>query len=194
MAIKSGFTNMVVVLTVVTLLAAVSLGFVYQWTKAPIAEARLEKQMKAIDAVLGDYSNNPMNDRFSVLPSGENDSLICFPAMKNNTLTGVAIKTFSAKGYSGYVWLMVGFLPNGSVNKIRVLEHRETPGLGSKMSDQKFLQQFLGKDPETVSLTVKKDGGTIDAISGATISSRAFCEAVLRAHDTFKQHRDGKAN
>lgn len=194
MALKSSFSNMLIVLTVVTLVASVSLGFVFQWTKEPIEKARLEKQVKAIDAVLGDYTNNPVEEQFRVLPVGSKDSLVCFPARKNTALTGMAIKTYSTKGYSGYVWLMVGFKEDGSINNIMVLEHKETPGLGSKMNDAKFLNQFINKHPESFTMKVKKDGGAVDAISGATISSRAFCEAVLRAYDTFKQQDNGKTN
>lgn len=194
MALKSSFSNMLIVLTVVTLVASVSLGFVFQWTKEPIEKARLEKQVKAIDAVLGDYTNNPIDEQFSVLPVGSKDSLVCFPARNNASLTGMAIKTYSTKGYSGYIWLMVGFKEDGSIENIMVLEHKETPGLGSKMNDAKFLQQFIGKHPESFTMKVKKDGGAVDAISGATISSRAFCEAVLRAYDTFKQQNNGKTN
>ena len=77
---------------------------------------------------------------------------------------------------------MIGFDAKGVIQKINVLEHSETPGLGTKMEEPKFKDQFLGKSPETFRLRVKKDGGDVDGITAATISSRAFSDAVERAH------------
>ncbi len=82
---------------------------------------------------------------------------------------------------------MVGFSPKGILINTVVLEHKETPGLGDKMDVAKsdFPIQFQGKDLAEWNMTVKKDGGDVDAITAATISSRAFCDAVQRAYDTF---------
>ena len=185
---------MLLVLTGVTLVASLSLGFVYQWTKEPIAQTRLNTQLKAIDAVLKDYHNNPVTDGFSVAVADMKDSLSFFPGKRENKIIGYAVKTFSKKGYSGDIWLMVGFDTLGIIQNIKVLQHQETPGLGSKMSDEKFLSPFLGKSPEKFSLKVKKDGGDVDALSGATISSRAFSEGVQRGYDALKQLQHGKGN
>jgi electron transport complex protein RnfG len=68
---------------------------------------------------------------------------------------------------------------------ISVLQHKETPGLGTKMTEEKFLVQFRGKNPGSFPLKVKKDGGQVDAITAATISSRAFCDALQRAYDAL---------
>jgi electron transport complex protein RnfG len=70
---------------------------------------------------------------------------------------------------------------------LTVLEHKETPGLGTKMTDPSFKDQFNGKNPDSFQLKVKKDGGKVDAITAATISSRAFCDAVGKAHKTLKK-------
>jgi Na+-translocating ferredoxin:NAD+ oxidoreductase subunit G len=85
---------------------------------------------------------------------------------------------------------MAGFLPDGSIYKVTVLDHKETPGLGTKMTDLKFSRQFLGKNPDSFKLLVKKDGGQVDAITAATISSRAYCDALQRASDQLKSIRD----
>lgn len=183
----SNFKNMVITLLAVTLVSALALGYVYEWTKAPIAEARLATQLKAIAAVLKDYDNNPVDEQF-LIPGAGGDSLACFPARRNKVLTGVAIKTFSGKGYSGEIWLMVGMDTMGTVQNIAVLQHQETPGLGSKISAGRFQEQFLGLGFREEGLHVKKDGGTIDAISGATISSRAFCDAVYLAQQSFLEY------
>ncbi len=83
---------------------------------------------------------------------------------------------------------MVGMLDDGSISNTAVLSHKETPGLGDKMDIKKsdFPKQFEGKSPESFKLKVSKDGGDVDAITAATISSRAFCDAVKRATDTYQ--------
>jgi electron transport complex protein RnfG len=80
---------------------------------------------------------------------------------------------------------MAGFLPDGSIHKVTVLTHKETPGLGTKMADPRFADQFAGKNPASFVIKVKKDGGQIDAITAATVSSRAYCDALQRAYDTY---------
>ena len=82
---------------------------------------------------------------------------------------------------------MAGFKPDGTIINITVLEHKETPGLGTKMTEPKFKDQFSDKNPEQFILKVKKDGGPVDAITAATISSRAFCDAVQRGYNTLQK-------
>lgn len=105
-------------------------------------------------------------------------------------MQGVAVSTWTAKGYSGQVRLMVGFDKEGNIVGISVLEQKETPGLGSRMTENAFIGQFGGKNPGKNKLSVKKDGGEIDAITAATISSRAFCDAVNRAYMSVKAHQN----
>ena len=188
--IKSSFINLLLTLTIVTLVAALSLGYVYQWTKEPIAQAQMAKQLKAIESVVKGYDNNPVLEKYKVATPDGKDSLEFFPAKKGEELIGMAIKTKSSKGYSGDIWIMVGFAMNGEIQNIFVIEHKETPGLGSKMTTTGFVNQFLGKNPEQMKLKVKKDGGDVDAITGATISSRAYSQAIQLAFDTFKSSMD----
>lgn len=188
--IKSSFINLVLTLTIVTLVAALSLGYVYQWTKEPIAQAQMAKQLKAIESVVQGYDNNPVLEKYKVATPDGSDSLEFFPARKGEELIGMAIKTKSSKGYSGDIWIMVGFTMRGEIQNIFVIEHKETPGLGSKMTAPVFVNQFLGKNPEQMKLKVKKDGGDVDAITGATISSRAYAQAIQVAFDTFKSSID----
>ena len=98
------------------------------------------------------------------------------------------------KGFSGKIELMVGFLDDGTIENTAVLMHKETPGLGDKMDQKKsdFSLQFIGKNPVDFKLKVKKDGGDVDAITAATISSRAFCDAVQRAYDVFEKEGGAK--
>lgn len=182
---ESTYLNMTATLLIVTLVASASLGYVYELTKEPIAAAKLAKKVRAIGEVVPEYDNNPVKDQFN-LPFGDaGDSLEFYPAKKGEEITGMAVKTFSPKGYSGNIYIMVGFKPDGSIHNISVLEHKETPGLGSKMSTPKFIEQFIDKDPATFNLKVEKDKGDVQALSGATISSRAFGDAVQAAYDTY---------
>lgn len=182
---ESTLFNMLSSLVVVTLIASTALGYVYELTKGPIAEAMLAKKLKAIDEVVVEYDNQPVEEMYKIPIEGSADSLEVYPAKKGNKLVANAIRAYSPKGYGGNVWLMVGLLPDGSIHNISVLEHHETPGLGTKMADDAFKNQFVGKNPTSFNLNVKKDGGEIDALSGATISSRAFGQATQLAFDTY---------
>ncbi|MBL7843558.1 MAG: RnfABCDGE type electron transport complex subunit G [Cyclobacteriaceae bacterium] len=189
--VKSTFGSLIITLAVITFVGSLSLGFVFDWTQEPIAKAQMAKQLKAIEAVLDGYDNNPVMEKYKVaIPNGK-DSLEFFPATRNGKRIGTAVKTKSSKGYSGDIWLMVGFNEAGDVLRVQVLEHKETPGLGSKMSQPNFLNQYFGKNPGKNNLKVKKDGGEVDAITGATISSRAFSEAVQLAYETFQSVNHG---
>lgn len=184
--LQSTFVSLVVTLFVITLIASLLLGFVNKWTQEPIAKAQREKQLKAIESVLKGYDNNPVLEKYKVAVPDGFDSLEFYPAKKAGVLIGMAVKTKSTRGYNGEISLMVGFNIHGKIRNISVIDHKETPGLGTKISSSSFIKQFLGKSPETMKMRVKKDGGDIDAISGATITTRAYAEAVQLAYDTFK--------
>jgi electron transport complex protein RnfG len=121
------------------------------------------------------------------LPPDGGDSLEFNFAYKDNELVGVAVNTWTNKGYSGRISAMVGFNPDGTIIDVVHLEHKETPGLGDKIDKSKseWSDQFQGIDPQTTTLKVTKDNGDIDAITAATITSRAYCDAIQRAYDTF---------
>jgi electron transport complex protein RnfG len=182
--IESSFRNMLLSLTLISLGASAALGFVYELTKGPIEATKLAKKLDAIRLVVPEFNNNPDEEMYK-LPSGEGDSLEIYPARKDDKIIGYAVRTYSNAGFSGDISLMTGFLPDGTIHNITVLDQKETPGLGNKMSEPKFKDQFIGKNPSVFSLKVKKDGGQVDAITAATISSRAFCDAVQRAYYTL---------
>lgn len=179
--LSSSFKNMFLVLCSITLFAGFLLSYVYSLTNEKISKARIEKEQSAIGDVLKfSYDNQPYLEVKNFEEDGE--VLGLFPAFSGKEFKGAAVKSFSNKGYSGKIWLMIGFDSKGIIQKINVLEHKETPGLGTKMELPEFINQFLGKSPETFQLRVKKDGGDVDAITAATVSSRAFADAVERAH------------
>jgi Na+-translocating ferredoxin:NAD+ oxidoreductase subunit G len=183
---ESTFKNMLLSLTLLAMGASVALGYVYEFTKGPIEISNLNRKLDAIRQVVPEFNNNPSEDMFK-LCSEEGDSLEIYPSRMDAKVNGYAIRTYSDKGYSGRIVLMVGFSPDGSLKNISVLEQKETPGLGAKMTEQKFREQFNGKDPGSFTLKVKKDRGEVDAITAATISSRAFCDAVSKAYNTFRK-------
>jgi len=183
---ESTFKNMVLSLTLIALGSSAGLGFVYELTKEPIALSVLNKKLNAIREVVPEFDNNP-NDEMYMLATGEGDSLEIYPARKNGEIIGYAVNTYTNEGFSGYINLMAGFKPDGTIINISVLQQKETPGLGTKMSDPGFKDQFMEKNPADFQLKVIKDGGTVDAITAATISSRAFCDAIERAYNTLQK-------
>jgi electron transport complex protein RnfG len=184
---ESSFINMVITLFLVTAIAALALGGVYTATKEPIAIAKQKKLEAAIKAVLPDFDTITT----IMVPDGDGDSLTFYYAAKSGEPIGVAIKTFTNSGFSGKIELMVGMFDDGTISNTAVLSHKETPGLGDKMDIAKsdFPAQFMGKNPADFKLKVTKDGGDVDAITAATISSRAFCDAVERAYVTFEANK-----
>jgi electron transport complex protein RnfG len=182
---ESNFLNMVLTLFLVAAIAALALGGVFVATKGPIALAKKKKLEAAIKTVMPEFDN--IKTEMVANPNG-GDSLTFYVASKNNEVLGAAVKTYTMKGFSGKVELMVGFSNDGTINNTAVLSHKETPGLGDKMDIRKsdFSLQFKGKNPANFKLKVTKDGGEVDAITAATISSRAFCDAVETAYDTFE--------
>ena len=183
---ESTFKNMALSLTLIALVSSALLGFVYEITKEPIALSNFNKKLNAIKQVVPEFSNNP-NDEMFRLPTGEGDSLDIYPAKKGDVIVGYAVNTYTSKGFSGNISLMAGFKPDGTIINISVLEQKETPGLGTKMVEPQFKDQFNDKNPGEFDLEVKKDGGQVDAITAATISSRAFCDAIQRAYNTLQK-------
>ena len=182
---ESSFKNMVITLFVVTMVAALALGGVYNATKEPIALAKKAKAEAAIKAVIPEFDELKT---FKVMAVDGTDSLTFNQGYMGGELVGTAIETFSNMGYDPtQIRVVVGFSADGKIINTSVVQHKETPGLGTKMEDEKFKSQFWNQDPNDFKLMVKKDGGSVDAITAATISARAFCDALNRAHITLKK-------
>ena len=182
---KDTFFNMVISLVVITIISGFALGYINDLTVGPIAEAKLERKVNALKMVLPKFDNNPVADVQKIKSEKIKDSIEIFPAYLNNEFVGAAIIGVTDKGFSGLIKIMVGFNSNGEIQNIVVLEQKETPGLGTKIKGEKFLKQFRGKNLATFNVKVTKDGGEVDALTGATITSRAFGEAVQMAYDEF---------
>jgi electron transport complex protein RnfG len=186
---KDTLLNMFVALFVICIVAGGVLGIVFNATKDPIAAAENAKRTAAIKNVLPDFKTLKTVNVKSAMEDAEIPFHLAYDA--DNNFIGAAVETFTNKGFSGNISLMVGILADGTVKNISVLQHAETPGLGSKMEEESFKNQFNDKNPASFNFSVKKDGGDVDAITAATISSRAFCDAVNRALSTFENNKGG---
>lgn len=187
---ESTFLNMTLTLFVVTFVAAGILGFVHDLTKGDIQRAKKKAQEEAIKSVLPAFET--LGDSFKVLPNDGSDSLVFFPAYDaSHQLVGTAVQTYTKKGFGGLISIMAGLSPDGTITGYEVLDHHETPGLGSKAGlwfkdASKPKQNIIGKNPGTTKFQVSKDGGDVDAITASTITSRAFLDAIVRAYKTYE--------
>ena len=139
-------------------------------------------------ALLSGYENDPIKDRIQLAlgedKAGKPIRKIVLPAKKDGKIFAAAYGA-SAMGYIDVIEVMVGFKPNGEVIGISIMTNIETPGLGSRISEPEFTEQFTGIDLETNKLS--PEGGKIDAISGATNSSIGVIKAVNLALQQFPQ-------
>lgn len=183
--LESTLKNMILSLLLISAVMAAALGFVYSVTKEPIEKANKAKEIQAIKEVLPAFNNDPTLEVKVI------EGLTFYPASKDGKNVGVAVKTYTEKAFSGRFDMMVGFNPDGSIHNTVVLDQKETPGLGTKMKEPKFKDQFNNLNIGTLNgkeVKVKKDGGSIDAITAATITSRAFCDGVQKAYSLYKKN------
>ena len=180
--LESSLLNMVVVLTVISVVAGGILAYVNQVTAGPIEKIKAETLNNALKSVLNadempQVSNTENIDEFTII---------------YETIKGTAVQA-ATDGFGGKLKVLVGFAEDGTISGYSVLEHAETPGLGAKAGD--WFQKggkgdIIGKNPGEKELTVSKDGGDVDAITASTITSRAFLLAVNNAYKAYK----GKAS
>lgn len=178
--VESSFINMVVVLFTITLIAAAAVGYVFTLTESTIAQANAQKESDAIKNVIPVEFADITSEKVAVGA----DTVEVFYAKNGEQIVGTAVKSFTNSGFNGYISVMVGFDTKGTITGYSVLSQGETPGLGSKMVDwftESGKGNIIGITPGDKGISVKKDGGEIDAITAATISSRAFCDAINRA-------------
>ena len=180
---KSSLKNMVLVLFCITLISGACVGLVNMITEGPIAKAKAAAEKAALAEVLPEFDEVDEAD-YPV----DGLQITSYKATKDGTVVGYAIKTATKNGFSGMIKMMVGFDLQGRILNVKVLEQSETPGLGAKIKDDNnpVLASIKGKEASQTKLCVKKDGGDIDALTAATISSRAYADAVARAYSVFK--------
>jgi len=175
---------MLITLTVTCVVASALLSLVYQGTKTRIAEQEKEARLRAIREVLPEFDNDPVKD-FKTLETG-NEQQVYYIGKARGKVIGIAFLG-ATMGYGGMIDVMVGVQPDGDVTGIEIVKYQETPGLGTKASKPAFRDQFSGKDLKQLNL--KRDGGEIQAITGATITSRAVTKAVRESVDRFLQNK-----
>lgn len=183
--LENSLKNMMLSLTVITVVVGALLGFVADFTKQPIADAQKAAQEEAIKAVAPDFDQLG-TEKVEKSTNGEEAKV--FPVLKGGKEVGCAVQAVTKNGFGGKVTVMVGFDVNKTITGYAVLEHAETPGLGSKMPDwfqKNGKGNVIGKNPASNNITVTKDGGEVDAITAATISSRAFCDAIAQAYSAI---------
>lgn len=190
--LKSTLPNMIISLGVITIVAGGLLGGMYAITKDPISEAESKQLTESIREVAPAFDNSPEEDK--VIINIEGKDFTVYPSYENGKLKGAAVLGYTMNGFSGEVAVLCGFEADGTVKDYRVIRHAETPGLGAKMEqwfrDPAGARSVIGKNPSVENFYVTKDTdkhGQIDAITAATISSRAFL-GILR--DAFVAYRD----
>lgn len=180
---------MILSLTTICMSAGVILAGVNMYTSEPIALAKAAALEAAIKEVTPAFDNNPLQDAYKAVAS-DGDSLLIYPAVKDGKQVGVAVDSNTKNGFGGEIKVIVGFDAEGKLVNYSVLQHAETPGLGSKMQEwfrtEKNKQSVIGKSLANGNLSVTKDGGDVDAITASTITSRAFLNAINRAYSAYK--------
>jgi len=194
-------------LALIAAIAAALLGGVYLLTEAPIAAALQEKTNVALHDVLPEFDNQPGEEIRKI------GDVTFYIGRLDGKIIDVAGEIVTPKGYNGDITVLVGFLPDGSITTVLVTRQAETPGLGTVVCDRKceknlsgvlsgeketglppnpILDQFSGMNAanKSESWAIKKDGGSLDAVSGATITTRAVVDAVHQVAFTFSENRE----
>lgn len=171
---KDKAIGMVIVLTLISAIAAFILAYVNNATKTRIEEAYRQDFLKGLKSVLPGFDNEPDRETMTI------DGKTVYIGKKQGKVFGYAVQSSSLKGYAGEINVLVGVDINGKVTGIEIIKHSETPGLGNRIEGREWRDEFLGMTADS-KIGVKKDGGDIDSFSGATISPRAVCEAVKQA-------------
>lgn len=175
---------MVATLFCITLIASAGVGGIYQLTAEPIAQANAAAVTEALRQVLPAFDQTSEQElTLDQMP------IQVYTATQGDQVVGYAVKSMTKNGFGGAITMMVGFDPTGTILNVNVLSQAETPGLGTKMAEPEnvLLKSVQGKNPSQMKLSVKKDGGDVDALTAATISSRAYVDAVARAFNAFNE-------
>lgn len=182
------FLKLTGILTLIAALFAGAVSYTYTLTKPVIEANRYKKRVEAIAAVLPPFNNQPEKEK-KVVPTSKGEKVEFYVGKKDGKVTGVAFQN-SIKGYSGDISMMIGVTPDGKVYGVDILNQKETPGLGAKVAQKTFTQQFQGKSLEESRWDVKKMKGDFDQVTAATISSRSVIEGVKERLSLYQKHAD----
>lgn len=188
---------MILSLGIIGIVAGGLLGGMYAITKDPIADAEKRQLTLSIAQVAPHFDNSPEENKDTIAIDGKD--FIIYPAFEGGKLKGAAVLGYTMEGFSGEVAVLCGFDAEGNVKDYRVIRHAETPGLGAKMEewfhDPTGARSVIGKNPSVQSFYVTKDkdkNGEIDAITAATISSRAFLGVMRDAYEAYRDYAIAK--
>lgn len=188
------------ILTVFTVIGTAMLAGTFETTKEPIAQSEREAKLNLLAQVMPAqlHDNDLLRDTLQLPPAellGQHAPSVAYRARQNGKPAGVILEAIAPDGYSGDIKLLIGIASDGAITGVRVLAHKETPGLGDyiELAHSDWIKNFDGKSlaklPDEV-WRVKKDGGQFDYMTGATITPRAVVKAVHKALQYFAAQRD----
>lgn len=158
-----------------------------------IEKSEYDYRMSVISSVIETkFDNDPILEKTNLNSNVKGEQLVLYPIRNGDNISAVVIKVGNHKGYGGYIEILVGFQMDGTISGYRVITHNETIGLGSKISEEKFSEQFKHLHPNRINFKIDKDGGDIDAVSSATISSRAVVDAISSAYKGYQRFIAGE--
>lgn len=162
-------------LSMICIIAGTSLSITNYYTTKKIVLQKIKSEEAGLKEVL------PNAFRFESMDSYSQKGFD-----QGGNITGYVLK-ITANGYSGEIVALVGIDQNFKISGVKILTQNETPGLGAKITEKDFLSQFIGKPSEKIFLKMDNKDGEIDAITSATISSRAITNGIRRTIDEFKE-------
>lgn len=174
-------------LALISVLAGGLLAVTNSITRAPIAASKRAEKLDAMRKVLPEYDNNPDTD-VRVINDGSRE-WIFYLARRAEQIVGVAFEASSDQGYSGTIKILAGVGMDGKVIGLEIIDQCETPGLGARIVEPEFTDQFKNSKIASTKWAVTKDGGDIHAITGATISPRAVVEALKKGLDVYESRK-----
>lgn len=175
------------------------LAFTYMQTRELIEQSEQEEKLKLISQIVptNSFDNDIVTDTLVLAPDallGSDKGSTAYRARLRGEPAAVVLEAIAPDGYSGRISLIVAIRADGTLGGVRVVEHKETPGLGDYIDIAKspWIKGFDGKMLETgrdADWRVKKDGGQFDYMAGATITPRAVVKATHKALQYYAQHR-----
>jgi electron transport complex protein RnfG len=188
---------MIIVLTLISGLASLGLAAFNAHTMPAIQENERQFTLRSIIRVMPQTEKpNPCEKSRPKFDNSPDQDAICvdgktiYRGRKGDDLVGLAMITDGDKAYSGTITCLIGLSLDGVVTGVEVLKHAETPGLGAKIEDCSWRRQLIGKGSGDMVWKVAKDGGNVDQITGATISSRSMIDAVTKAQKVLTKNRE----
>jgi electron transport complex protein RnfG len=190
MAKEESALKVIIVLVLIAFCSAFLLAYVNKVTSGPIEDNKKAETKKAIGIVLGDLKDYTFPENPEEIEIDNSPVKYFLAKSADSTVIGYAIVVIGPNGFTNDFDMMVGLDAQGKIIDTYVLDHKETPGLGDGMKKEGFKKQFRGKTLDNTKWSVKKDGGDIDALTAATITSRAFTRGVYRALLLYKKLKE----